>query len=236
MNKAGFLVLSAVMSMGSLLFVETGCGGESAGGSGGTGGAASSTSGSAAKSSSTTTTSSSSGGMVAAATCATYCKDVTTNCTAANGQYKDAAECEAVCAKAGFTAGMPGATMGNTLECRAYHGGAPSKMTPAMHCGHAGITGGDQDPTAEGGPVCGDGVEAFCKLAVETCKGQTGAWADAAACTTEMKTVAKSTTPFSYMTDTAGNTFNCRAYHLIAAVGNPMTHCPHIKADSGPCK
>lgn len=236
MNKVGFLFLGAVMSMGSLLFVQTGCGDDTAaGGSGGSGGAGPTTSSSKAASTTAASSTAASGGGTAA-TCKSYCADVTTNCTGDNAQYKDAAECETVCGKAGFPAGKIGETTGDSLECRAYHAGAPSKMTAAMHCGHAGITGGDLDPKTEGGALCGDGVEAFCKLALATCTGQPGAYADVAACVADQKTVTASTANFSYAKDTAGNTFNCRAYHLIAAVGNAATHCPHIKSDSGPCK
>lgn len=240
MNKAGFLFLGAVLSAGSFLFI--GCGGDTGTGGGGAGGgvdASSSSSGSPASSSSGGPASSSSGGAAVAATAASYCKDVIANCTGDSAQIADDATCQKIAAS--FTPGTIGATSGNSLECRAYHAGAPSKMTPAMHCAHAGITGGDLDPTATGmgkdGP-CGDGVEAFCKLAVEICTGQPGAYADVAACTAEATKFKVGTVPFSTK-ETSGDTFNCRAYHLTVAskdATSATTHCPHIKLVSDTCK
>ncbi|MBX7078726.1 MAG: hypothetical protein K1X88_06015 [Nannocystaceae bacterium] len=31
--------------------------------------------------------------------------------------------------------------------------------------------------------------------------------------------------------DTSGNTLACRGYHLMMALGDPETHCPHADAD-----
>jgi hypothetical protein len=235
MNKAGFLFLGAMISAGSFLFA--GCGPDTSGTTGGAGGesAVSSSSG-GPSSSSGGPASSSSGGTPTAATVDSYCKASLANCTAANAQYADVATCTAV-AKS-FAQGDVGAMAGNSLECRAYHAGTPSMTTPAMHCGHSGITGGDLDPSATGtgndGP-CGDGVEAFCKLAVATCTGANVVWADEAACVTDAKQFPKSATQFSTK-DTAGDTFNCRAYHLTVATQDAATHCKHIALVSATCK
>src|SRR5829696_6425883 len=114
MNKAGFLFLGSMISLGSLAFI--GCGDDSStGGSGGSGGSGSSAS--SAASTSGSSASSSSGGAVAA-TCKSYCTANLATCTADNGQYKDQAQCEAACAGAAFPQGKPTDTMGNTLECR----------------------------------------------------------------------------------------------------------------------
>lgn len=237
MNKVGFLFLGAVISAGSVLFV--GCGGGETSGNGGNGGgsdaSSSSTSGTPASSSSTGASSSSTGGGTAA-TPESFCKENLATCTADNGQYTDEATCITV-AKS-FTAGTPGEKTGNTLECRVYHTTA-AKTAAAMHCGHSGLLGGDLDPTTAGGDLCGDGVEAFCKLAVATCKGVTGGYPDEATCAAEAKTFPKSTAQFSITKDTTGNTFNCRAYHLMAATKDAASatmHCPHIKLDSTQCK
>jgi hypothetical protein len=74
-------------------------------------------------------------------TCATYCAQLMTNCTGANTQYNDMAECMTYCAAARWPLGTEGATSGNTLACRIYHGGAPAMMMPGTHCPHAGPTG-----------------------------------------------------------------------------------------------
>jgi hypothetical protein len=237
MNKAGFLFLGAVMSMGSLLVASTGCGDEASGGSGGSGGGDAVTSSSSSKSSSSAaSTSASSGGATVKLTCDDYCAQVQKNCTGDVAQYGGPApleSCKATCAS--WAPGALADTMNNTLGCRIYHSGTPAMTAAAMHCGHAGLIGGDLDPAA-GAAQCGDGVEAFCKLAVATCPA---VYADVAACTTEAAKFAKSATPFSATKDVAGNTFSCRAYHLTVAAGSAAAatmHCPHIAAASDPCK
>lgn len=74
--------------------------------------------------------------------CAGYCTQTMANCMGPNAQYDDAADCMAFCNAAGWPAGTPGETGGNTLACRIYHGGDPASGDPAMHCPHAGPTGG----------------------------------------------------------------------------------------------
>jgi hypothetical protein len=235
MNKAGFLFLGAVMSLGSLGLVLTGCGGDDSNGTGGAGGTTASSSSTSGASSSSTSGASSSSGGTTAATCTSYCTANLAACTADNGQYKDQASCEKACMGAAFPQGAIGATKDNSLECRVYHTNA-AKTAAAMHCGHSGLNGGDLDPKTAGGPVCGDGVEPFCALAVATCTGANQVWADAAACKTDMATIAASTTPFSITKDVAGNNFDCRVYHLLAAVTAPDMHCAHIKVASDVCK
>jgi hypothetical protein len=63
------------------------------------------------------------------------------NCTGANAQYIDVADCMAQCTALAWPAGMPGAVDGNTIACRIYHGGAPAVMDAAVHCPHAGPSG-----------------------------------------------------------------------------------------------
>ena len=33
--------------------------------------------------------------------------------------------------------------------------------------------------------------------------------------------------------DTAGDTIGCRTYHAGAALGDPVTHCPHASPSGG---
>lgn len=74
--------------------------------------------------------------------CTVYCSQLMTNCTGANAQYDDMAECLAYCDAIDWPAGEVDDTGGNTLECRIYHGGAPAASGAAEHCPHAGPTGG----------------------------------------------------------------------------------------------
>jgi hypothetical protein len=75
-------------------------------------------------------------------TCATYCAQLTTNCTGANAQYDSMADCMSYCDSAGWAVGTSADTSGNTLACRIYHGGVPAAGEPGEHCDHAG-PGGD---------------------------------------------------------------------------------------------
>jgi hypothetical protein len=76
-----------------------------------------------------------------ASLCETYCQTITTNCTGANAQYEDMADCMSYCDGASWPDGEVGAQEGNSLGCRIYHGGAPAMSQPALHCSHAGPTG-----------------------------------------------------------------------------------------------
>lgn len=179
-----------------------------------------------------------SGGFPDKAMCASYCADIMANCTGNNAQYPDKVSCEAICAT--FPLGTPGpnAPQGDSLLCRAYHAGAPSKAAPATHCHHAGLTGGDLNPTKSGGPVedgpCGDGAEAFCKAAVKTCPT---IWSTVPACLSEATNFKPDQVPYS-QTDVDKNDFGCHVSHLtLAARSNDfaMVHCPHITLGSFVC-
>jgi hypothetical protein len=164
----------------------------------------------------------------AALTCSAYCASITANCTGPHAQYSTPESCAGVCAT--FPTGTPSDTSGDTLGCRTYHAGAAAQ-DPATHCSHAGLTGGDQDPSDTQPGPCGEGCEAFCNAAAALCSS---VWTSKEACMTDCKTFAASTTPFSAPV-ASGNTFACRAYHLTAAAQDPTTHCPHIAKNSAPC-
>lgn len=237
MNKAGFLFLGAVISAGSVLFA--GCGGDNStagtGGAGGGGTDASSSSASgtpASSSASGTPASSSASGGGTAATCDAYCTSIAANCKeATTKQYNTPESCKAACGS--FPLGKPGEMSGNSLECRNYHAGAAA-MNAALHCEHAGPTGGDHDPTDTMAGACGDGGEAFCTLAVKTCPG---VYKDDAACKAAVAKFAADTGTYS-TADTTTNNFGCRFYHLSVAAqstADATTHCPHIAETSPVC-
>lgn len=81
--------------------------------------------------------------------CVAYCTQIMTNCTGDNAQYDDTADCMSSCTALGWPEGTVGATGGNSIQCRIYHGGAPAVAGPAEHCPHAGPTGGG---------ICGDAI------------------------------------------------------------------------------
>ena len=165
-----------------------------------------------------------------APTCATYCAKIEMNCTASgdgggNAQYADTATCTSYCmTAAGWPAGMIGDTSGNTIGCRLYHAGAAA-ADPVTHCPHAGPTGGN---------VCGTWCEHYGQLMAKNCTGSNAVY-DAATCMTKCATIPTTGQP----NDTTGNTIQCRIYHLGAAAGDPVLHCPHAKTatdlPTGPC-
>ncbi len=101
--------------------------------------------------------------------CSSYCDQVQANCPGDHAQYPDREHCIAACAS--FPVGTSTVTdpSGNTLGCRIYHAGAPSRGMPATHCGHAGPAG-DHLPASppaacSGGDVCAS----YCTLQIKAC-------------------------------------------------------------------
>jgi hypothetical protein len=158
--------------------------------------------------------------------CAAYCTSVTTNCTAANGnlQFADATACTAYCSKALvatpeiWSEGTAGAASGNSLACRAYHGGAPAAADPGKHCKHAGPTGGS---------VCGGLCENYCALQASLCTGSDKITFSDLGCLIDCGAF-----PPDGLNDTkTGNSVQCRINHLglIVAGGDPVAHCGHAR-------
>jgi hypothetical protein len=213
MTKTGILYVGFLIASSALFAL--GCEDEMTNGSGGSGG-----SGGEAGSSSSSSSSSSSGMMTAAEK---YCASITTNCKdVTTTQYANDGSCIAI-ANA-LPAGVDTDTMGNTLGCRTYHAGAAG-TDAATHCQHAGPSGGG---------ACGKICEAFCDVATVTCKTE---WPDKTACITSCE----GWTPagMAYNTSfSAGNTTECRLYHLSVAAtdaASATTHCPHTVTSSTTC-
>lgn len=75
--------------------------------------------------------------------CAGYCAATFASCTGDNAQWDSMADCLAYCGDAGWDAGTPGATSGNTIACRIYHAGVAGMPGMALaHCPHTGPSGG----------------------------------------------------------------------------------------------
>jgi hypothetical protein len=215
MTKTSILLVG-FFSVSSLLAL--GCGDETGGDT--TSSGTSSSSGESSSSSSSGAGGAGGGGMMTAAE--KYCANMKANCTGANAQYPNDASCAA--AAAAVPAGMDADMAGNTLGCRVYHSGAAASDA-ATHCPHAG-PGGDG--------ACGSICEGFCDIAVKTCATE---WPDKAACMTAC--AAFPAAGMKYNTSfTAGNTVECRLYHLSVAAtdaASATTHCPHTKVDSSTC-
>jgi hypothetical protein len=74
--------------------------------------------------------------------CNGYCDQILANCTGANMQYADRNACMTMCATFPVDGAEPVEMAGNNVQCRAYHASFPAATGPALHCPHAGPTGG----------------------------------------------------------------------------------------------
>lgn len=105
--------------------------------------------------------------------CTSYCTEIQTNCTGVNAQYPDVAHCTSACRS--FTVGASQVTdrSGNTLGCRIYHAGAPSKTTPDVDCFVAGPAG-DRINAVAAAESCagGDLCASFCAVEIMACGSQ----------------------------------------------------------------
>ena len=159
-------------------------------------------------------------------TCEEYCAAITTACTGDNAQYTDEAACVAYCnTGAKLPPGTSADTAGNTIGCRAYHAGVAATTDPALHCAHAGPSGGG---------VCGSWCENYCYLGEQNCGGELAQYTDNAQCMAACG---------GFVDDAAagavsGDSVQCRIYHLgvagsDVAGGSADLHCPHGDIDGG---
>ena len=163
-------------------------------------------------------------------TCDSYCTAIMANCTGDYQEYLNTNICTAMCAY--FELGILNQHMDDSLACRLYHAES-AKESPAVHCRHAGPSGGGH---------CGDmPCNAFCLLDTSFCTGALSAYDGGdMGCRAECA-------KYPYLMDPgvpdllgSGNTLNCRMWHLESAFdpGNPAaksTHCPHTASTSVTC-
>ena len=154
-----------------------------------------------------------------APTCAAYCDKIQLNCIAGDGggsaQYPGTSDCINHCmTAAAWPAGRSGDTSGNSIGCRLYHAGAAA-ADPLLHCPHAGPTGGN---------VCGTWCENYCQLMAKNCTGSSSVY-DAPTCMTRCATIPTN----GHANDPAGDSVQCRIYHLGVAASDPATQCPNAK-------
>ncbi len=166
--------------------------------------------------------------------CTTYCTLQLATCATMEEQYVDMESCMGSCAA--FTPGTLADTDTNTLGCRIYHTMAAASMAGSQHCLHAG-------PTGYG--ICGASqCEAFCQIAASACTGANEQWATNDACMADCAMYSGATpgmpvgAPDYSTSETSGNSFACRMYHLTVAsssAANATIHCGHIALISATC-
>jgi len=96
-----------------------------------------------------------SGGGVCGSLCDVYCGLAMSVCTGNLAIYTTSVDCQTAC-KALNASGLPGATGGNTLQCRIYHIGAAVALNDkTTHCPHGGVVsavcGGGSTSTSSSG-------------------------------------------------------------------------------------
>jgi hypothetical protein len=153
--------------------------------------------------------------------CSDYCKLVSDHCKD-HPQYAGTLDCERTCLA--MPVGESGAMSGNSIACRTSHAILAAEDA-ALHCPHAGPSGGD---------LCGGACESFCTLAVVLCTDQHEVWPNVEACAGDC--VQFPSDPPYDATVLSGDSYACRLAHLTLAALQPEVHCDHIRPDSPTCE
>ncbi len=156
-------------------------------------------------------------GVAAEPLCVRYCRTVAANCTGDYKQYASEDTCLAVCES--LEPGTAGVVSGNTVECRLARAVLATRTgEPVDYCFSAGPGGGG---------VCGNDCDAYCDIMTETCDdlGSREDCLDACALIPD-----RSAPPESLLFSTAvqaGDSLQCRLFHVSAATVDPVGHCVH---------
>jgi hypothetical protein len=156
--------------------------------------------------------------------CLDYCNTVQASCTGKSAQYASQIACLAVCAQ--LPAGTAGATAGNSVQCRMGRAQlAATTGEAANYCFSAGPGGGD---------VCGSDCEGYCTLMTAKCT-QLGTLSQCEASCSIVPDLSLPPTNLRYdASQQAGDSLQCRLFHVSAATLDPAVHCAHA-AGSAPC-
>ncbi|HEY6724195.1 MAG TPA: hypothetical protein VI197_09180 [Polyangiaceae bacterium] len=156
----------------------------------------------------------SAGGAGAEASCEDYCDAVMENCTGERAMYSGLQNCLDLCGT--LPVGDPGDPQGNTVACRLAEATAAGE-DPEEHCPFAGLGGAK---------VCGENCPAFCGAMLEICPGK---YPSNAACLDDCESL-DDLGSFK-LTDTEGDTVQCRIYHVNAATELTDPHCRHAAGE-----
>ena len=168
--------------------------------------------------------------------CSTYCDTVIAACPDPAYVYASRDMCLGVCHDLEVVgkSGSPSDQSGDTIYCRLFYAKQAFSTGEASTCPEAGPGGNS---------ICGTNCEAYCVLMQQTCPNQFANPkyfnGSLSTCITQCGQLPQPTVSFN-ADQLAGNTVNCRLYHVSAAAANPdapATHCPHATGDPtmSPC-
>jgi len=147
--------------------------------------------------------------------CVNYCNSIANSCTSLLDMgFQDNGTCVEACEL--IPQGTPGATSGNSANCRLYWA---TQASP--DCDAASVSGGG---------ICGSYCDTYCFYLQQTCFTEfqnptTGAW-DNSFCETLCQFGIKDTGT-DYPIDELYDSIQCRIYHAAASWVNETVHCPH---------
>ena len=161
--------------------------------------------------------------------CTQYCDALNVNCRGL--EYKDINECQAVCAL--MDEGAVG-TLDDTAACRLKFA-KEARNSDEAACKKA---------SAFGGTACGDPCTTFCRLNDRICISgapdiPSKPYNSESTCIEECKTRPiryDANAPEGVQAFDGDDTLNCRMFHLILALGDKATHCPHTAPSSATCR
>ncbi|MDP6945160.1 MAG: hypothetical protein QF464_13510, partial [Myxococcota bacterium] len=156
-------------------------------------------------------------------TCQTYCGTVMAACgdgQSLTGQYVDEATCLATC-EGRWEPGAYDDSEVDTLGCR-LHRARLAVADPDGQCEAAGPSGGG---------LCGTWCAQYCGMAEAYCTGDDALYTSPEICASACGAMDTS----GWVGATDGQTIQCRITHLglVAAGGEPSTHCPDASALAG---
>lgn len=107
--------------------------------------------------------------------------------------------------------------VGQAQNCSAYCTHTPPPCGTDDEC-CPGVCTSDNDPQCAALKLC----NVYCGNADAYCSGAAALYADVTQCAQACKDF-----PIGSDTDATGNTLYCRLHHLVEAMADPDTHCPH---------
>ena len=150
--------------------------------------------------------------------CEEYCDSVLANCQGAFGVYVGRATCLSVCRL--LPEGGVGDTHVNSVRCRLHQAQLAAEVDePGVHCPGAG-PGGDA--------LCGSNCDGLCTLMLGACR----VFDSEEACQADCRSVPDQN-GFN-ISQSAGNSLQCRLWHASAASQADVPHCVHASG-SAPC-